>query len=104
MLRSIIATAVACTCMYATAQTPRLGVDPIEKVIAAMTLDEKLDLLIGTSGNESTNANATIGSSASLVAGAAGQLNAIPRLGIPATVLADGPAGLRINPDRKSVV
>lgn len=86
--------------MYATAQTPRLGVDPIEKVIAAMTLDEKLDLLIGTSGNESTNANATIGSSASLVAGAAGQLNAIPRLGIPATVLADGPAGLRINPTR----
>lgn len=81
--------------------TPRLGVDPIEKVIAAMTLEEKLNLLIGSTGKVSTNANATIGNSSELVPGAAGQSNGIDRLGIPATVLADGPAGLRINPTRK---
>lgn len=82
------------------AQQPQLGKDPIEKVINAMTLDEKLDLLIGSGGNAKTEASATIGNSSVLVLGAAGQLNAIPRLGIPNTVLADGPAGLRIQPKR----
>lgn len=82
------------------AQQPQLGKDPIEKVINAMTLDEKLDLLIGSGGNVKTEASATIGNSSVLVLGAAGQLNAIPRLGIPNTVLADGPAGLRIQPKR----
>lgn len=82
------------------AQTPTLGVNTTQEVVDAMTLDEKLDLLIGTGGNVATNATATIGSSSELVPGAAGQLNPIPRLGIPATVLADGPAGLRIKPTR----
>lgn len=102
MLKAKLLTLCASTLfMGANAQTPKLGVDPIEKVINAMTLDEKLNVLIGSSGNVKTDATATIGSSAELVPGAAGQLNAIPRLGIPATVVADGPAGLRIQPKRK---
>ena len=88
-------------CMQGSAQkAPQLGVDPIDKVISAMTLDEKLNLLIGSQGNIKTDAKVTIGNASDLVPGAAGQLNAIPRLGIPSTVLADGPAGLRINPTR----
>ena len=79
---------------------PKLGVDPIDKVISAMTLDEKLDMVIGAAGID-TDAPSTIGSSAERVPGAAGQLNAIPRLGIPAIVVADGPAGVRINPTRE---
>lgn len=102
MLKSIIMSACASlACMQMQAQEPRLGIDPIDKVINAMTLDEKLDMLIGSEGYVKTDASATIGSSAKLVPGAAGQLNAIPRLGIPATVVADGPAGLRIDPKRK---
>jgi beta-glucosidase len=87
-------------CMHAEAQTPKLGTSTINEVVNAMTLEEKLDLLIGSSGRISTNASATVGSSAELVPGAAGQTNAIPRLGIPSTVVADGPAGLRISPTR----
>lgn len=102
MLKSIIMSAYASlACMQISAQEPRLGKDPMDKVINAMTLDEKLDILIGSDGNVKTNASATIGSSAKLVPGAAGQVNAIPRLGIPATVVADGPAGLRISPTRE---
>lgn len=102
MLKAKLLTLCASTLfMGAKAQTPKLGVDPIEKVINAMTLDEKLNVLIGSAGNEKTDATATIGSSAELVPGAAGQLNAIPRLGIPATVVADGPAGCASNPSAK---
>lgn len=100
MLRNLlILSAVLPIGIYA--QTPQLGKDPIEKVISAMTLDEKLDLLVGSAGNENANSSATIGNSSILVPGAAGQINAIPRLGIPAVVLADGPAGLRISPTRE---
>ncbi|WP_036879874.1 glycoside hydrolase family 3 C-terminal domain-containing protein [Xylanibacter oryzae] len=99
MFKTLIITFLAIPTLVC-AQQPQLGKDPIEKVINAMTLDEKLDLLIGSGGNVKTEASATIGNSSALVQGAAGQLNAIPRLGIPNTVLADGPAGLRIQPKR----
>ena len=61
--------------------------DNIEAIIAAMTNEEKVTLLVGGPGD--------------LVPGAAGYTRAIPRLGIPMTVLADGPAGLRIQPKRE---
>lgn len=86
---------------YVCAQLPQLGKDPIDKVVNAMTLDEKLNLLIGSLGNVKTESTATIGNASNLVPGAAGQLNGIPRLGIPNTVVADGPAGLRIQPKRQ---
>ena len=102
MIKSIIITACAAAVVVnAQAQTPKFGVDPIDKVINAMTLDEKLDLIVGSAGKEKTDAKVTIGSSAEIVPGAAGQTNAVPRLGIPATVVADGPAGLRIKPTRE---
>ncbi len=89
-----------CVCAQST-HFPQLGKDPVDKVINVMTLDEKLDMLIGSGGNIKSDASAAIGNSSVLVPGAAGQLNAIPRLGIPNTVLADGPAGLRIQPTRQ---
>lgn len=79
------------------AAQPRLRADNIDEVVNAMTLHEKALLVVGT-GSEGPYAN--LGTFARLVPGAAGTSVEIPRLGIPATVYSDGPAGLRINPTR----
>ncbi len=68
-------------------QTLTLREDNIEEILKAMTIEEKVSLLVGGPG--------------SLVPGAAGYTREIERLGIPMTVLADGPAGLRIKPTRE---
>ncbi|WP_297641820.1 beta-glucosidase [uncultured Bacteroides sp.] len=81
---------------------PQLGKASLEDVIGAMTLEEKAHLVIGTgmAGFENGD-SAVVGETRSLVPGAAGTTYPIPRLGIPSIVLADGPAGLRINPTRE---
>ena len=79
---------------------PILAENNIDEVIKAMTLEEKAKLLVG-GANNFFGAGAVVGGEADLVAGAAGTSPAIPRLGIPATVLTDGPAGVRIDPTRK---
>ena len=81
-------------------QAPKLSKDNIDEVLQAMTLQEKARLLVG-SAKDFFGENAVVGNSADRVPGAAGQTAAIPRLGIPATVLTDGPAGVRINPTRE---
>jgi len=92
-----IVAALCCTvCVFA---QPRLRKDNIDDVLKAMTLEEKATLLVG-SGWGSMTAGSLTAANATLVPGAAGTTRAIERLGIPQTVLADGPAGLRINPTR----
>lgn len=80
--------------------TPQLGKDSIDDVIAAMTPEEKVHLVIGT-GMDTGSDEAVVGETRNLVPGAAGTTYPIPRLGIPSVVLADGPAGLRISPTRE---
>ena len=82
-------------------QAPQLRADNIDDVLKAMTLEEKAKLLVG-GANNFFGAGAVVGGEADLVAGAAGTTPRIERLGIPATVLTDGPAGVRIDPTRKN--
>lgn len=93
---------VATTFMACGPSTPQLGKASLDDVIAAMTLEEKAYLVVGTGMEGFENGDsAVVGETRSLVPGAAGTTYPIPRLGIPAIVLADGPAGLRINPTRE---
>ena len=89
----------ALTAMTMNAQ-PKLRADNIDEVLKAMTLEEKAKLLVG-GANNFFSAGAVVGSEAKLVPGAAGTTAEIARLGIPATVLTDGPAGVRIDPIRE---
>jgi beta-glucosidase len=95
-----------------TKKIPQLGKDPVNEVIAAMTLEEKAYFVTGTGFDmpgepkktdpAPTQGAPVIGNTHNLVPGAAGTSYEIPRLGIRAMVMADGPAGLRISPTRKN--
>ena len=87
-------------CTLSLSAQPKLRADNIEDVLKAMTLEEKATLLVG-GGWGSMTAGSMTASSETLVSGAAGTTRPVERLGIPVTVLADGPAGLRINPTRQ---
>ncbi|WP_082603412.1 beta-glucosidase [Flavobacterium sp. Root901] len=82
----------------------RLSVNQrIDAIIKEMTNAEKAELLIGTGMPGIEMLTGPVGDSKQgLVPGAAGGTAAFERFGIPATVVADGPAGLRIEPTRKN--
>jgi beta-glucosidase len=65
---------------------PQLNADNIREIISLMTLEEKTLFVRGANGEGILPAGFT---------------NAIPRLGIPAMVFTDGPAGVRITPKRE---
>src|SRR5262245_10246459 len=87
------------------AEPPRLGKSPLREVVAAMTREEKVGLVMGTGMRfrdlPPDRQPPVVGETKEGVPGAAATTLAIPRLGIPAVVLADGPAGLRIDPVRE---
>ena len=100
-MKRIMFTGVLLLLMASTmsAQT-KLRSDNIDEVLKAMTIEEKAKLMVG-GANNFFGAGAVVGGEADLVAGAAGTTPRIERLGIPATVLTDGPAGVRIDPTRE---
>lgn len=103
MKKKIFPVAFAITALSGcSSNVPQLGKSSLESVVAAMTLEEKAHLVVGTGMDGFSGDNAVIGEIRNLVPGAAGTTYPIPRLGIPAIVLADGPAGLRISPTREN--
>lgn len=102
MKKLIIALAIAGSAAAVNADVPKLNENNIDDVVKAMTLEEKVRFLIGNAmKDQEESQGAVVGETKDLVPGAAGTTFAIPRLGIPSIVLADGPAGLRINPTRE---
>ena len=90
-LKSLLSTAAALFLGAALWAQPKLTADTIDDVLAAMSLEEKATILVGglPEGMKAP------------VPGAAGFTRPIEKYGIPCTVLADGPAGLRIRPTRE---
>ena len=88
----------AAFCAVQLSAQPKLTADNIDEVLEAMTLEEKAALCVGSGWDSMLGITS---SSDVLVSGAAGTTRAIERFGIPMTVNADGPAGVRINPTRE---
>lgn len=103
----VLALAVGAALPAAAQTAPQLGKASIKEILAALTPDEKVRLVIGVGfypagfpagmlppgppGGDKVPEK---------VPGAAGRTHAVPRLGIPALTLSDGPAGVRIDPIR----
>ena len=98
MKKALMILGAALCALPMTAQ-PKLSADNIDEVVKAMTLEEKAQICVGLGWGHQLGGLTF--STQSLVPGAAGTTRAIPRLGIPATALPDGPAGIRINPTRE---
>ncbi|MDH3531163.1 MAG: glycoside hydrolase family 3 protein, partial [Acidobacteriota bacterium] len=104
----LLAILIVSLASYLVSQTaPTLSTTSNAEVIAAMTLEEKARLLVGMGmefpggpppGIEGFPPD--VGDAHKKVPGAAGSTASLARLGIPALILADGPAGLRISPTR----
>ena len=82
-------------------RTVEFGKSPVRKVVDAMTLEEKVNLLVGVAAWNGDDIAQEIKDTKNLIPGCAGQTYPIPRLGIPSVMLPDGPGGLRINPTRQ---
>lgn len=92
-------------CLLSVAQVkekvyPQLGKASVKQVLAAMTLEEKATLAGGMGGIDKelrVNPQPVVGHTLIGVPGAAGVTNPYPHLNIPMLILADGPAGVRID-------
>ena len=98
-MKKILLTLAALGMALVAVAQPQLREDNIEEVLQAMTLQEKATLLVG--GARAAIVNGVTSGVSANIPGAAGNTRPIERLGIPMTVLADGPAGLRIQPTRQ---
>lgn len=103
-IKGLLIGAVCLIHLSANAQqnAPQLSKTNIKEVIAAMTLDEKVEFVHGIGLGVTADGNGPVaGSVNGRVPGAGGVTQSIERLGIPALIMADGPAGLRIDTLRK---
>ncbi len=124
-MKSILTTGALLCTIAAFAQAPQLNRNNIDEVLKAMTLEEKITLVVGANryvGDENgpgpapglperrsvdlrgilekPQSDGVTAFSSGRVKGAAGDVVPVERLGITTMVLADGPAGLRIDATR----
>lgn len=82
----------------------------ISDLMSKLSTDEKISLVLGTgmigfemlSGFEDLNPIIEVKQEDYMVPGAAGSTIPMPKYGLPAIIMTDGPAGVRISPTRKN--
>lgn len=125
IMKAILTTGALFCTIAAFSQAPQLNSSNIDQVLKAMTLEEKITLVVGANryvGDENgpgpapgmplrksvdmsglvekPQSDGVTAFSSGRVKGAAGDVVPVERLGITTMVLADGPAGLRIDATR----
>ena len=95
------------TAAQAPSGLPQLGKAPLQAVVAALTPEEKVQLVVGMGFYPAGFPEGALPPGnpgdrdiPEKVPGAAGRTHAVARLGIPSLTLSDGPAGVRIDPIR----
>ncbi len=101
LLTVILLTTLAFAISSCKEKTPVFGEAPIEKIVEELTLEEKVDLLVGIGAFSGDSIAPEIRAAKEYIPGCAGATTPIARLGIPSIQLPDGPAGLRIYPTRQ---
>jgi beta-glucosidase len=100
----VVLTLISIKAPHAQSPAPQLGRNSVKEVIAAMTLEEKVKLLVGMGFTFAVPGLPPVAEedrrTPEKVVGAAGRTHAIPRFNIPSLTLSDGPAGVRIDPKR----
>lgn len=96
-------------CLHAQGNNaPQLGKNSVIEVINAMTLEEKIDLVVGEGmyvpGSPLSIVPVSQSEAQKRVVGASGTTKAIPRLGISSLIICDGPAGVHVFNGGKSRV
>lgn len=94
-----IITVIACLLWVLNINAQQLTKDNVNEVVEQLSLDEKINLVVGV-GMYIPGITPEEQKIIEKVPGAAGHSYAIDRIGLPTIVLADGPAGVRINPER----
>ncbi|WP_294217464.1 glycoside hydrolase family 3 protein [uncultured Chryseobacterium sp.] len=84
------------------AQQSQLGKTAVKDVVRSMSIEEKARLLVGTGMPGWVGLTQLPDPPKMKVPGSAGKNQAFPEYHIPELILADGPAGLRIRPERES--
>src|SRR5574344_1428257 len=79
---------------------PKMAHCTHKKMASTLTVEEKVSLLVGSNLDETMGDSLPWKRADLIIPGAAGTTCPVPRMEIPAIVLADGPAGLRISPSR----
>ena len=83
-----------CLVVHPQNNTPRLGKDSIPAIIKAMTLEEKVKLVVGKGFSVPGLNMSQTDETPDKLTGISGHTAPIARLGIPSLNLADGPAGI----------
>lgn len=98
-MKKLLLTIATVAAVLPSVAQPRLHPDNIDEVLGAMTLEEKVQLLVG--GAVATFKDGVPTGTSASVPGAAGCTKPVERLGIPAVILSDGPAGVHIDATRE---